>query len=80
VSRVAFLYPDDQPAQWKLFLEQQAKQHKDHVEASRIVRRDKSVLFSRRQTCPGTGSLHLVTIEAASEATKTPELSMQRAV
>jgi type IV secretion system protein VirB9 len=36
VSRVAFLYPDDQPLQWKLFLEQQAKEHKDHVEASRI--------------------------------------------
>jgi type IV secretion system protein VirB9 len=36
VSRVAFLYPDDQPVQWKLFLEQQAKEHKDHVEASRI--------------------------------------------
>ena len=51
-----------------------------HSQGNRIVRRDKSVLFSRRQTCPGTGSLHLVTIEAASEATKTPELSMQRAV
>jgi type IV secretion system protein VirB9 len=36
VSRVAFLYPDDQPLQWKLFLEQQAKEHKDHVDASRI--------------------------------------------
>jgi type IV secretion system protein VirB9 len=36
VSRVAFLYPDDQPLQWKLFLEQQAKEHKDHVEVSRI--------------------------------------------
>ena len=36
ISRVAFLYPDDQPLQWKLFLEQQAKEHKDHVEASRI--------------------------------------------
>jgi type IV secretion system protein VirB9 len=36
VSRVAFLYPDDQPLQWKLFLEQQAKEHKEHVEASRI--------------------------------------------
>jgi len=27
---------DDQPLQWKLFLEQQAKEHKDHVEVSRI--------------------------------------------
>jgi type IV secretion system protein VirB9 len=36
VSRVAFLYPDDQPLQWKLFLEQQAKEHKGHVDASRI--------------------------------------------
>jgi len=36
VSRIAFLYPDDQPLQWKLFLEQQAKEHKDHVDASRI--------------------------------------------
>jgi type IV secretion system protein VirB9 len=36
ISRVAFLYPDDQPLQWKLFLEQQAKEHKDHVDSSRI--------------------------------------------
>jgi type IV secretion system protein TrbG len=36
VSRVAFIYPDDQPLQWKLFLEQQAREHKDHVEAARI--------------------------------------------
>ena len=36
VSRVAFLYPDDQPLQWKLFLEQQAKEHRDHLDASRI--------------------------------------------
>jgi type IV secretion system protein VirB9 len=36
VSRVAFIYPDDQPLQWKLFLAQQAKEHKDHVEAARI--------------------------------------------
>ena len=36
VSRVAFLYPDDQPLQWKLFLEQQEKQHKDRVNSSRI--------------------------------------------
>jgi len=33
---VAFLYPDDQPLQWKLFLEQQEKQHKDRVNSSRI--------------------------------------------
>ena len=36
ISRVAFLYPDDQPLQWKLFLEQQAKEHKEHVDFSRI--------------------------------------------
>lgn len=37
VSRVAFLYPDDQPLQWKLFLEQQAKEHEDHIDSSRIA-------------------------------------------
>lgn len=38
VSRVAFLYPDDQPLRWKLFLEQQEKEHRNRVESSRILK------------------------------------------
>jgi hypothetical protein len=43
-----------------------------------IVRREKALDFSRCKSRPGTGSLHPVAIEAAAEATKLSELSMER--
>ena len=43
------------------------------------VRRGKALDFSGCNSRPGTGSLHPVAIEAAAEATKLSELSMERA-
>ena len=40
------------------------------------VRREKALVHSGRQTRPGTGSLHPVAIEAASEVTKPLEPSV----
>ena len=45
-----------------------------------IVRRGKALDFSGCKSRPGTGSLHPVAIEAAAEATKLSELSMERVV
>ena len=42
------------------------------------VRREKALDFSGCNSRPGTGSLHPVAIEAAAEATKLSELSMER--
>ena len=42
------------------------------------VRRGKALDFSGCNSRPGTGSLHPVAIEAAVEATKLSELSMER--
>jgi hypothetical protein len=42
------------------------------------VRREKALDFSGCKSRPGTGSLHPVAIEAAVEATKLSELSMER--
>src|SRR5215470_5748316 len=42
------------------------------------VRREKALDFSGWNSRPGTGSLHPVAIEAAVEATKLSELSMER--
>jgi hypothetical protein len=42
------------------------------------VRREKALDFSGCNSRPGTGSFHLVAIEAAAEATKRSELSMER--
>jgi hypothetical protein len=42
------------------------------------VRREKALDFSGCKSRPGTGSLHPVAIETAAEATKLPELSMER--
>ena len=42
------------------------------------VRREKALDFSGCNSRPGTGSLHPVAIEAAVEATKLSELSMER--
>ena len=42
------------------------------------VRREKALDFSGWNSRPGTGSLHPVAIEAAAEATKLSELSMER--
>ena len=41
-----------------------------------IVRREKALVHSGRQTRPGTGSLHPVAIEAAAEVTKPLEPSV----
>jgi hypothetical protein len=43
-----------------------------------IVRCEKALDFSGCKSRPGTGSLHPVAIEAAAEATKLSELSMER--
>jgi len=43
-----------------------------------LVRREKALDFSGCNSRPGTGSLHPVAIEAAAEATKLSELSMER--
>jgi hypothetical protein len=43
-----------------------------------MVRREKALDFSGCNSRPGTGSLHPVAIEAAVEATKLSELSMER--
>ena len=43
-----------------------------------IVRREKALDFSGCNSRPGTGSLHPVAIEAAAEATKLSELSVER--
>ena len=42
------------------------------------VRREKALDFSGCKSRPGTGSLHPVAIEAAAEATKLSEPSMER--
>src|ERR1035437_5357093 len=42
------------------------------------ARREKALDFSGCNSRPGTGSLHPVAIETAAEATKLPELSMER--
>ena len=42
------------------------------------VRREKALDFSGCNSRPGTSSLHPVAIEAAVEATKLAELSMER--
>jgi len=42
------------------------------------VRREKALDFSGCNSRPGTGSLHPVAIETATEATKLSELSMER--
>jgi hypothetical protein len=42
------------------------------------VRREKALDFSGCKSRPGTGSLHPVAIEAAAEATKLSELSVER--
>jgi hypothetical protein len=42
------------------------------------VRREKALDFSGCNSRPGTGSLHPVAIEAAAEATKLSELSLER--
>ena len=44
------------------------------------VRREKALDFSGCNSRPGTGSFHPVAIEAAAEATKLSELSMERVV
>src|ERR1700738_1838808 len=46
--------------------------------AGEKVRREKALDFSGCNSRPGTGSLHLVAIEAAAEATKLSEPSMER--
>jgi len=45
-----------------------------------IVRREKALDFSGCNSRPGTGSLHPEAIEAAVEATKLSEPSMERVV
>ena len=42
------------------------------------VRREKALDFSGCNSRPGTGSFHPVAIETMAEATKLPELSMER--
>ena len=53
-------------------------ERRDSKVVGATVRRERRLDFSGCNSRPGTGALHPVAIEAAAEATKLSELSMER--